>query len=111
MTYFSAFNGSVLFFILFFFSVTPFEKTSRPILTFNGSNGAAWPKASAFWGLKSLQFKFWGYLGPQTLKIFSSIGKSQPILTCRITFKRQEIDKKLQWNTNFKSGAGFQNLS
>jgi len=34
----------------FFFSVTPFEKTSRPILTFNGSNGAAWPKEVPFGG-------------------------------------------------------------
>jgi hypothetical protein len=43
VTYFSAF-------IFYFFSVTPFEKSCRPILTFNGSNDAAWPKEVPFGG-------------------------------------------------------------
>ena len=37
-----------LFLFLFFFSVTPFDKTCWPILTYNSSNGAAWPKEVPF---------------------------------------------------------------
>ena len=41
-----------------------------------------------FLGLESPQFKFWGSPSPQIPKICPVIGKSQPKLTCRITFKR-----------------------
>ena len=64
----------------------------------------------AFWGKWLPKFIFWGSPLPKTAKIFPQTGKSHLKLECVITFKRREIDKKSQWNTNRKSVIGFQNL-
>ena len=40
------------FFLFIFSRSRRLKKTSRPILTFNGSNGAAWPKEVPFGGWK-----------------------------------------------------------
>ena len=76
-----------LLFILFFFSVTLFDKTYPPMLTYTGSNNEAWSKEVPFGG-RITTVQILGSPGPQIPKICPGIGKSQPKLTCRITFKR-----------------------
>ena len=52
------------FLFYFFFSVTPFDKTCRPILTYNSSNGAAWPKEVPFGGSNDRNSNFGGLRAP-----------------------------------------------
>jgi hypothetical protein len=46
-------------------------------------------------GGKVAKIHILGVSGPQTAKIFPQTGKSNLKLKCLITFKREEIDKKL----------------
>src|SRR5208282_112913 len=56
------------YFLFYFFSVTPFDKTCRPILTYNSSNGAAWPKEVPFWGYNHHNSNFGGLRAPKSPK-------------------------------------------
>ena len=55
-------------------------------------------------------FTSWGSFSPETTKIFPPVQKFEPNRRSQIIFKRLEIDKKCQQNTNTKLGSFFQNL-
>ena len=61
--------GPLVIFYFIFSRSRRLTKTCRPILTYNSSNGAAWPKEVPFGGLESPQFKLWGSPGLQIPKI------------------------------------------
>ena len=60
-------------FYLFIFSRSRRLKSSRPILTFNGSNGAAWPKEVPFGGQNHYNSNV-GVSVPPNPKTFPDIG-------------------------------------